>query len=205
MTHAWQTRVALITFLFLLPGCSTVEQRDQLFGALAGGAGGAAIGALASGGDTKAILAGAAAGALVGWGAVKLTQYHAEKKRTAEQEAKALGYRPAEGTVVKIRSATAAPDQVSPGETVTFTTDYAVLAPSEDTNVAVKEMWELSKDGKVLSKMPPKDETRQPGGWQARASIDAPKDAEPGTYVVKHRVEAGSSYDERVAAFVIRK
>jgi hypothetical protein len=191
---------------FLLEGCSATspETRDQLFGALAGAAGGAAIGALATGGDREAILAGAAAGALVGWGAVKLSQYAAEKKRTAAAEAKALGYRPAQGTVVKIRSASATPGQVKPGEKITFETDYAVLAPADTKSVAVKESWELSKDGKVLSRMPPKQQTREPGGWIARASIEAPKNADAGTYVVKHRVEAGTSYDERLAAFVVQ-
>jgi hypothetical protein len=194
----------LLLTLILFSSCSmTTEQRDQLFGGIAGAAGGAAIGALATGGDTEAIIAGAAAGAIVGWGAVKLTQYYAERTRTASEEAKALGYRPSEGTVVKIRTADVNPQQVKAGEKVTFNTAYAVLAPPGTKTVSVKESWELSKDGKVLSKMPPKSLDREPGGWQARASIDAPADAEPGTYIVKHRVEAGTSYDERLAAFIV--
>jgi hypothetical protein len=188
----------------LLSACMTSEQRDQTFGALAGAAAGAGIGALAGGGSTKAIVAGAAAGAVVGWGAVKLTQYYAERKRSANEEAKAFGYRPSEGTVVKIRSADTEPQQVKAGQKVTFNTDYAVLAPPGTSAVAVQEMWELSKDGKALAKVPPRQENREPGGWQARASITAPSDAQPGTYVVKHRVEAGTSYDERIAAFIIQ-
>lgn len=190
----------------LLVSCGmTTEQRDQMFGGLAGAAGGAAIGALAGGGSKEAIIAGAAAGAVVGWGAVKLTQYYAERTRSAKEEAKAFGYRPSEGTVVKIRGATADPDEVKAGDKVTFKTDYAVLAPPDAKEVEVKEIWELARDGKVIATVPPKTETREPGGWQARASINAPKNAEPGTYVVKHRVEAGTSYDERIAAFIVRK
>lgn len=189
----------------LLSACGmTPEARDQLIGAVGGAAGGAAIGALAGGGSKEAIIAGAAAGAVVGWGAVKLTQYYAKQTRSADEEAKALGYRASEGTVVKIRSADTAPDKVERGKKVTFNTNYAVLAPPGTSTVAVKEIWELSKDGKLLAKVPPRSETREPGGWQAHASINAPADAEPGTYVVKHRVEAGTTYDERIAAFVIQ-
>ena len=36
------------------------------------------------------------------------------------------------------------------------------------------------------------------------AGIDIPKNASKGTYVVKNRVEAGDSYDERIATFTIR-
>jgi hypothetical protein len=190
----------------LLVSCSSTssESRDQLLGGLGGAALGAGIGALATGGDTKAVLAGAAAGAVAGWATVKLVQYHSEQTRSAKEEAKALGYRPSEGTVVKIRGATAHPERVRPGDTVTLDMDYAVLAPAGSGTVPVEEKWTLEKDGEKLASVPPKQEQRSPGGWHSRAGIDIPKDAQKGTYVVKNRVEAGDSYDERVATFTIR-
>jgi hypothetical protein len=175
-----------------------------MLGGLAGAATGAGIGALAGGGSTKAILAGAAAGAVVGWGVVKLAQYHAERTASAKQEAKAYGYRESEGTVVKLRSANVKPERIAKGDRATFDMDYSVLAPAGEGKVDVVERWNLSKDGKTVSDMPAKSFEREPGGWHSKASIDIPKDAEGGTYVVKSRVEAGTSYDERVSTFVVR-
>lgn len=198
--------VAAVTASLLLVSCSGMSQDtgNQLLGALGGAAAGAGIGALATKGDPKAALIGAAAGAAVGWAAVKLTQYYSQKTSTEEQEAKTYGYQPSQGTIVKIRGANAAPAQVAPGQKVTFETDYSVLAPEGTSAVAVQESWELSKDGAVVAKMPPKTEQREPAGWQSKASIDIPANATPGTYVVKTRVEAGTSYDERLAAFVVQ-
>ncbi|MET0153029.1 MAG: hypothetical protein ABW298_10540 [Candidatus Binatia bacterium] len=189
----------------MIASCSTsTESRDQVLGGLGGAALGAGIGALATGGDTTAVLAGAAAGAVAGWATVKLVQYHSEQKRSAKEEAKALGYRSSDGTVVKIRGASVSPERARPGDNLNLTMDYAVLAPQGTSSVPVSEIWTLEKDGERLASVPPKQQNRAPGGWQTRAGIDIPKNASKGTYVVKNRVEAGNSYDERIATFTIR-
>lgn len=206
MSRRPRSVVSVVLASVMLASCSGVnsDAGNQLLGALGGAAAGAGIGALATRGDPKAALIGAAAGAAVGWAAVKLTQYYSQKTRTEEEEARTYGYQPAQGTIVKIRNASAAPAQVAPGQKVTFETDYAVLAPEGTSSVAVQESWELSKDGAVVATMPPKNEQREPAGWQSKASIDIPSNATPGTYTVKTRVEAGTSYDERLAAFVVQ-
>ena len=208
MTHAFDRSRRGVTlalgpfFTLAVTSCATTEQRAQLFGGLGGAAAGAAIGALA-GGDTKAILAGAAAGAVAGWALVKLTQYHAEKTRSSSEAARAYGYKPAQGTVVKLRSASASPENLNAGQSVTFDMDYALLSPGDDA-VDVEETWVLKKDGEKISDVPAKSEPREPGGWRSKASIEVPEDAEKGTYVVVSRVQAGSSYDERESTFVVR-
>ncbi|MBI2964173.1 MAG: hypothetical protein HYY35_10500 [Deltaproteobacteria bacterium] len=202
-----KTSIRALCFALCIPllgSCATSEQTQQLLGGLTGAGLGAGIGALATGGDTKAVLAGAAAGAVVGWGVVKLSQYHAERTRSVAEEAKAYGYRESEGTVVKLRSARVQPETLRSGERATFDMNYAVLAPPSAGQVAVTERWDLSKDGKSLSEMPAQRVRREPGGWRSKASIDIPKGAEAGTYVVKSRVEAGSSYDERISTFLVR-
>ena len=206
MSRAYRSLVSVVIGAAFLAACSGMNQDagNQLLGALGGAAAGAGIGALATKGDTKATLIGAAAGAAVGWATVKLVQYYSQKTATEEEEAKTYGYQPAQGTVIKIRNASAAPAQVSPGQKVTFETDYSVLAPPGTSTVPVQESWELSKDGTLITKMPPKNEQREPAGWQSKASIDIPANATPGTYVVKTRVEAGTSYDERLAAFDVQ-
>jgi hypothetical protein len=186
----------------LVSSCSmTAEERDQWLGGALGAATGAAIGAAAGHGDPGAIAAGAVGGAVVGWGAVKLVQYHAEKTQSAAETDKVMGYTPGQGPMVRIRGARVVPEQVKRGDRLTFETEYTLAGPNAAT--PVRETWELWKDNQLLSTVPPQSQTREPGGWLAKASVDAPGGASPGTYVVKNRVEAGTSYDERLAVFTI--
>lgn len=193
--------VALTT---LVTSCSSMsgDTRDQVVGGVGGALAGAAIGAIASGGRPEAIGAGAAAGALVGWGTVKLIQYNAEKTRSASEEAQVLGYN-GQGTMVNIRDASVSPNQVRPGDTVNLAMDYAVLAPSNTTTIPVQESWQLEKDGKVLTRTESQTQNRTPGGWHTTAAVTLPKQAGPGTYIVKNQVSAAGNIQERVAYFTV--
>jgi hypothetical protein len=142
-------------------------------------------------------------GAVVGWAAVKLVQYHAEKTQSAAEAGKVMGYSEGQGPMVQIRGARVVPEKVKAGDRLTFETEYGLAAPKNSGELPVRETWELWKDDKLLSTVPPQTQNREPGGWVARASIDAPKGAKPGTYVVKNRVEVGTSYDERIAVFTV--
>ncbi len=202
----WITTLSLAALCASQVSCSesSTDNRNQILGGLGGAALGAGIGALATGGDTEGILAGAAAGAVAGWAAVKLVQYQSERTSSAKDEAKAYGYRSSDGTMIKVRSAKAQPASLRAGDRVTLNTDYTVLAPKGTEGVPVREIWTLEKDGEQLAAVPPREESRSPGGWHSRAGIDIPKKAAKGTYVVKSRVEAGDSYDEREASFTVR-
>lgn len=181
--------------------CSmTKEGRDQLLGGFGGAALGAAVGALATGGDPGAIAAGAVAGAATGWAAVKLTQYHAKKTRSFEEEASYSGYT-GQGTMLNIRDATVLPQAVQAGSEVTMTMDYAILAPPGTRTVSVAETWQLEKDGQVLTTTDPAVQDREPGGWSTQASITVPKGAPAGSYIVKNRVAAAGTTQERIAYF----
>jgi outer membrane lipoprotein SlyB len=193
--------VVLVCFVTTSGCAGNADQQNQLFGALGGAATGALIGGLAGGGKGAAI--GAASGAVVGWGVVRLAQYHSQRTRTASEETEFYGYKETQGTVVKMRGATAAPDRVRAGDRVELEMDYAVLAPRGTNTVRVDETWELWKDGDLLSKVPTQQAQRQPGGWETRASITVPSNADSGTYVVKHRVDAGTSYDVRDTTFIV--
>jgi hypothetical protein len=201
MGHTTRRTTALLLAGTMTVSCATTEQRNQVLGALGGAVAGAGIAALA-GGDATAIVASAAGGALVGWGAVKLALFDSKRTDDAQDEATVVGYQPAQGPVVKLRSTAASPQEVTPGQPVTFEMDYALLAPAGST-VPVRETWELTKDGKTIATVPSQQQQREPGGWNSRGSINVPKDAAKGTYIVKNRVEAGTSYDEQIAAFMV--
>jgi hypothetical protein len=176
------------------------ETRDQVLGGVGGAVAGAAIGAVATGGNPRAIGAGAAAGAVTGWAAVKLVQYHSQRTRSAQQEAEYLGYR-GQGSMLNIRDAAVNPQTVQAGQPVNFAMDYAVLAPQGTSAVPVEESWVLEKDGKVLTTTSPMTQQREPGGWHTQASITVPQNAPAGSYIVKNRVSAFGTQQERIAYF----
>jgi hypothetical protein len=194
-----------------LAGCATTQEgQDQASGALIGCAGGAIVGALL--GNTRGAVAGCAAGALVGWGTVKMTQYNASQSRSgntdedlyrrSDPDFYALD-KPVSDSTIKIRGATASPDRASAGTTIVAVTDYSLITPKNSATIDVQESWALKKDGKQLVELKPRAQTRSTGGWESRAEFPVPQDADPGTYVIEHKVKAGSSYDKRVSVFVV--
>ncbi|MEA3274557.1 MAG: hypothetical protein U9Q81_04530 [Pseudomonadota bacterium] len=188
-----------------LSGCQTTgDTRDQATGAGIGAALGCGVGLLV-GGQAKHCLAGAAAGGLLGWGVVKLNQYQSQQVRSTTSDQRVYGLtQPVNSTQVKIRNGTSSPKSVKAGQDVKIAMDYSLMLPPGQSNTSVKESWVLKKDGKVLANLPPQTNQRSAGGWEASASIPIPGDAKPGTYVVEHRVNAGSSYDEDESTFVVR-
>lgn len=186
-------------------GCVTTTGQQQATGAGLGALTGAGLAALA-GGDTKAIVAGALAGGLVGWGAVKLHQYQSTQTRSAVADQQLYGLtEPVTGTTVKIRRGICEPGTVQKGQSVKVVTDYSVMAPQGGSTVAVSESWALKKDGSLLANIPAPQggQMRPAGGYAAEAYIPIPANAAPGTYVVEHKVQSGTSYDVDESVFVV--
>jgi hypothetical protein len=204
---------ATVVTAAMLTGCATLEDpeaREQATGAAIGCVGGAIIGALL--GNARGAAAGCAAGALAGWAAVKVQQYNAAQARTSEADLRR--YRksdpdfyglnaPVTSSAVKIRSVKASPATVSPGALVVVKTDYSVVTPAGAGDATVNESWALKKDGKTLTTVKSDPQHRTSGGWGTEAGFPVPADAEPGTYVVEHRVKTGTSYDTRSSTFVV--
>lgn len=193
-----------------LSGCATQQQNDQLMGAGIGCVGGAIIGGLIAGRHGAAI--GCASGTLIGWGGVKLAQYNAEQART--QQADANRYRKvdpdfyglsqsATESAIKIRSTGTLPSSIKPGASVQATTDYSIITPSSVSTVVVDESWTLKKDGKVIVELSSEPQQRSSGGWSTTSEFAVPGNAEPGTYVIEHKVQAGSSYNTGISVFVV--
>ena len=181
-----------------------------------GAGGGALIGAAAgcliaipfggASGCAKGAIAGGVVGAVTGWGVVKLNQYKAEPVRTAKADQRMYPMiKPVDSAQVKIRKGTSTPHRVKPGGTVKLSTDYSVTLPQNMQTTPITEHWVLMKDGKPLTDLPPQNSQRSSGGWVAEASIPIPKEAEPGTYVIEHTVQAGNSYDTDESTFVVSR
>jgi hypothetical protein len=200
-------RISIIALL-LLPsvfvGCATKDSNNQVMGA----GGGAAIGALlgqALGRDTKSTLIGAAIGAALGWGTVKLMGYKSKPVRSAEDDARIYGLSShTDSPLVKIQRGTSNPKEVHAGDKVTINTDYSLQLPAEVKSTEVTEGFVLKKDGEKIADLPPKTLQYGSGGFLSEAVIVVPDNAKPGTYVIEHKVQAGSSYDVDESVFLVK-
>jgi uncharacterized protein YcfJ len=204
--------VVAALFPVLLTSCATQQGNDQLMGAGAGALSGAALGCLtglAFGGGSgcaQGAAIGATVGMVAGWGVVKMNQYQASQVRTANEDQRLYGLAKSVNTPqVKINKGTSKPDTVRPGESVKLSTDYSLQLPDNMKTASVSESWTLKKDGKVLADLPPQNNQRSSGGWDADGVVPIPKEAKPGTYVIEHKVKAGDSYDTDESTFLVSK
>jgi len=196
----------------LISGCATQQGTDQLggagIGALIGGVLGCGIGAISGGkgGCAKGAAIGAATGLIAGWSAVKISQYQADKVRSAQADLKLYGLTKAvDSTQVKIKKGISTPSTVKAGQSVNVTTDYSLMLPPNIPNTMVEETLTLKKDNEVLATLPQPPAQRSAGGWAAHATLPIPSDAAAGTYIVQHKVQAGTSYDTDDSVFVVAK
>ncbi|WP_317963440.1 serine/threonine protein kinase [Methylocaldum szegediense] len=113
---------------------------------------------------------------------------------------------PADQTVVTIRSATATPRQVSPGETVEFVTTYDVTLPSDTTHADIDLTWVLKAGGRRIGKEGSDFKLATAGINTASNEFTVPSYMKSGTYTVEHRVRAGTSKAVAKSYFsVVRK
>lgn len=187
-----------------MAGCQTMtqEQQDQATGAAVGGAIGAFT-CLFGDCDPSDFLIRAAAGAAVGWGAIKINQVYSEQTASASEEAEAFSYTPTEGTVIRLQNVAIEPEFSRGGEELIFSMEYTVLAPPDTSTVPVTERWMILKDGAMQIELDNGTHERDQGRWVSRASIELPAEIEAGTYIVKSEVSTGSRYDVQQVAFYV--
>ncbi len=193
---------------FLLLGCATTDPeqtQQQIGGALAGAVVGGVAGALA-GRNAKSAIIGAAAGAALGFAAVKISQYQANRVRTAEQDSAIYGLTPVTGTpVVKINSFSCIPQKVAQAGSIKVSADYSVSTP-QNSPVDVEEIYRLKdKDGRIVATLGSRKNSLESGGYQVQGNIDVPQNAEPGDYLVELQIKAGTSYDVSETGFHVTK
>lgn len=196
--------IGLVLCPALLSGCANMSAEQQQVWGGGIGCGLGVTACLLAGGNAAICAAACAGGAAIGWGAVKVSQYQDEKVRSVKQEQRMYGFTPTlDIAQVKIRKGTSNPDMVRPGESVKVAMDYSVTPPRNEKTTSVTESWELMKNGKKLTDLTMPNNNRSAGGWSANATIPIPKDAPSGTYVVKHKVQTGTSNDIDESTFVV--
>jgi len=183
-------------FTTSLLGCGTVPEEHK--GAAVGAGAGALAGVLL-GGDTTGRIVGGLIGALVG-GAIG--HYAYDKQRNRDETAQAYNYQPSQGTQVVIENAQASPQSVRGGEEVTLRTTYAVLTPSEATQVNVKEIRRITHNGELVGN-PEVTVVRTGGTYTSSVPLRLPQGADKGTYVVRTTIETASARDTRETRFTV--
>jgi len=193
-------------FVSILSGCAAQnggmrEHRGAAVGAGAGAVGGAVVGGLLGGkrGAVAGGLLGALAGGLVG-------NYHDQREKNLAETRRAYAeYTPAKGTRLKIERVKTTPASIAPGETVEIQLTYAVLTPSEDVMVPVRESREILFNGSKVGEASV-DIEREGGTWRSVVPITLPENARPGNYRVVASVESrGGGKDIEEITFRVHK
>lgn len=205
MKRTITTLLTLATFtLSGLTGCVTIPEEHQ--GAAKGAGIGAATGALAGailapeGAGLKGAVLGGLAGALVGG---LIGNYTVDKKMSAEQTANKYNFQPSSGTMVRIENVTTTPASVRPGDKVDIQTTYALLAPSNDSQMDVTEAVEIRHEGDLVGN--PQATVAHTGGtYTATIPIFLPPDAKKGTYRVTSTISTPTAKDVRESSFTVR-
>jgi hypothetical protein len=192
--------VALAFLSALYPGCAGMEQtvRDKpktTIGAGAGVLGGAVVGGIIGG--KRGALIGGLLGGLAG-GAVGHYLDQQEKDRT--QTSREYAYSPRQGVLLKIETLRANPASLASGETVNINLTYAVLTPSEDQQVLVKETREIRVNDTLVGQTSI-EISREGGTWKSTVPVTLPATAAPGNYRVVASVETAGSKKDVVETF----
>jgi hypothetical protein len=127
--------------------------------------------------------------------------------RTREQAAAATDYTPAQGVVARIEKAATTPQQLRPGEQLTFQAQYTVLAPPQQKEIRVTETQTILFDNRRLKDLPPKELTLAPGTTDIQHSLTLPKEAADGLYLMMTSVTpvaANAQTVEVATPFVVR-
>ena len=196
--------VALVFLSSVLPGCAGVDQTVRehpkaTIGAGTGVLGGAVVGGLIGG--KRGALIGGLLGGLAG-GAIG--HYLDEQEKDLAQTRRDYGYSPREGIRLKIETVRANPSALSPGETVNINLTYAVLAPSTDQQVLVKETRAILVNGTLVGKTSI-DISREGGTWRSTVPVTLPAAAATGNYRVLASVEtSGGAKDVEETFFRVR-
>jgi len=192
------TMVLAISTLVFTTGCQTTSQKS----AAGASAAGALIGGIVGGWEGAAI--GALAGGAIGWATGKVIESQEVSTRSQTQDQQLYGYAaPSDAVFVNINSATANPKTVTPGTTVDVVTDYSLSLPQNAPQSQVSISGVLFKDGQQLADFKDQPAVKTAGGYTVKLPIAIPTDADPGTYVVRHTVSAGTTYDTAESTFVV--
>lgn len=191
----------MVSVFLIVTSCASIpeEHKGATTGAGIGAVTGAVLGAVV-GHDTKSAVIGGVLGALVG-GVVG--HYYSDQKKTRSETADQYGYRSTQGSMLRVEDASVVPQTLSPGGTVEMKLTYAVLTPSEATELNVIEKREIRLNGELVGN-PQVSVVRKGGTYTSSIPLTLPSDAKKGLYVVTNKVYSDNLSEEIQSAFTVR-
>ena len=194
--------ILLIGGVALLIGCETLERaiKDNprtAGGAAVGGAGGALIGGLATGG-TGAVIGGLAGG-LTG-GVIGNVLDRQERGRAATAET--LAYSADKGDIVRLEEVSLNPQAIRPGETFNVNVQYAIITKDGTAPVRVREIRQIYYQGELVGN-PVVAVERTDGTYWSTLPITLPASATPGRYEAVVGVEMNGTLDRWESRFTV--
>jgi len=192
--------LAAAVMLVVLPACHWAREHPKTAtGAGVGAAGGAIAGGLISG-KRKGMVWGGLIGALAGG---LLGAYADHKDKAADETLADTNYDPQSGVQLMVKSVSAEPQSVSPGQKVDLKMTYAVLAPQSEQEVEVTETRLVTLDGEKMAD-PSVQRYRTSGTWSSTQPVTLPADAPSGTYQVEAKVTSGDLSSSMTTTFVVK-
>jgi hypothetical protein len=197
--------IAAVFLATVLHGCAGTTQAVRenprtAIGTGTGAVGGAVVGGIIGG--KRGAVVGGLLGALAG-GAIG--QHLDRQEKSLSQTSRDYGYSPRQGIRLKIESVRTNPAVLAPGETVNINLTYAVLAPSEEEQVLVRETREILVNGTSVGRTSI-DIAREGGTWKSIVPITLPADAPSGKFRVVASVEGtGGGKDIAETSFKVRR
>lgn len=173
--------------------CSSVEQAT-VAGVLLGGGLGAVIGHQ-SGHAVQGAIIGAVVGGLAGY---LVGRSRAERVASADETNRIHAYRAVEGLQVKLENASVAPSIATPGSDIDLNATLAVMAPTSDQKVQVRQRIAIYKDEQLVGSVLEDTFEVTPGTTRLSRRVTLQKDFARGryTYVTHVRATAGSEITE---------
>jgi hypothetical protein len=187
----------MVVAALAVSGCETAGQSAGM-GAGLGGALGAVIGHQSGHGWEGAAI-GAAVGGLAGYAIHKAK---ARKVREEAETAQYYQYQPTQGVKVYPPDSAVAPVQVTKGNTVKASMEYAVLG-APPAGITVVEKRVLKKDGNVLTDLDTESVTRTNGTWVSAMDIEVGNEVEPGAYEIVQSLETPEGQFTKTNAFTV--
>lgn len=193
--------LTLIVFTLGLAACASDEHRGATTGAAIGAGTGAVAGALLGhkGAKTETAIIGGLAGALVGG---LIGHYAYDVKRDRQETARQYNYQSSTRTLVRIEDVSVAPSYIMPGDEVQLKATYAVLAPSDNADITVRETREILYRDELVGK-PEITVVRRGGTYVSTVPLTLPRNAKRGAYKLITTVQAGSELDSRESTFFV--
>ncbi|MDX1815973.1 MAG: hypothetical protein R3239_08440, partial [Thermodesulfobacteriota bacterium] len=129
--------------------------------------------------------------------------YLDQQEKDRLQTSRDYRYSPAQGAQIKIETVRVNPAALSPGETVNINLTYAVLTPTANTQVLVRETREILLNGNSVGKTSI-EISREGGTWKSTVPITLPANAVQGKYRVLASIDSQTAgTDRRETSFLV--